>query len=229
MKENRVEKILGMAFLGIGILLVGVALVCAIFSVRFQRGAQKVTGVITEIYGNSIEVSYTYHDRLYETPVSEYSSSMREGDSIKLYVSQDNPEHVRTEMLLFLPSLIFGIVGLPILIVGAVFLIILKSKKRKKQMLLKNGKAVDAVVTGGQKNYNLTVNGKHPWKLECKYEDIYSGETYLYSSYNVWKDPALYIGQNVRVYVDRNNPKKYYVDVDSLRTEQNGSRVFDYR
>lgn len=229
MKEQRVEKILGISFTAVAVLMVVIALICAMFSVRTQKESEKITGTITELHGKGIEVSYVYHDRMYETYLSEYSSSMHAGDSIVLYVSRDNPENVRTEMLLFLPTLILSVVGASFLIVGGVFFLIVGIKSRKKKDLLQNGRVVEATVTGGQMNYSMSVNGRHPWKLECKYEDTYTGATYLYSSYNIWKDPFLYMGQIVKVYVDRENPRKYYVDVDSLSAEQNDNAVFDYR
>lgn len=229
MKENRVEKILGISFAAAAVLLMVIALICAMFSVKFQKESEKINGIITELHGKGIEVSYTYNGRQYETYLSEYSSSMRAGDNIELYVSQENPENVRTEMLLFLPTFILSVVGTPFLIIGTVFGCIVWRKNKKKKDLLQNGRVVEAVVTGGRMNYNMRVNGRHPWKMECKYEDTYTGATYLYSSYNIWKDPFLYIGQIVKVYVDRENPRKYYVDVDSLFSEQHDNKIFDYR
>ncbi len=229
MKEQRAEKIVGISFMSAAVLMVVIALICAMFSIKFQKESEKLTGIITELHGKGIEVSYTYNGRQYETYLSEYSSSMRAGDSIELYVSRDNPENVRTEMLLFLPTFILSVVGTPFLIIGAVFFLIVWRKNRKKKDLLQNGRVVEAVVTGGRINYNMRVNGRNPWKLECKYEDTCTGATYLYSSYNIWKDPLLYIGQIVKVYVDRENPRKYYVDVNSLWSEQNDNTIFDYR
>ena len=43
-------------------------------------------------------------------------------------------------------------------------------------------------------------------------------------------DPELYIGQQVSVYVEGENYKKYYVDVDSLcATGSYGVQIHDYR
>ena len=87
-----------------------------------------------------------------------------------------------------------------------------------------------AEITGGMLNYNYRLNGRHPWKLECRYEDIFTGAVYLFSSENIWIDPQMYIGQQVAVYVDGENYKKYYVDVDSLLAAENSrSQIYDYR
>ena len=228
-KEYLVEKVLGISFFAAGMVLMILALVFAWHSCNIQKSSEKVAGTIIHNYGNSVEVSYTYEGRAYETILSEYSSSMHTGDEIALYVNKENPTKVRTEMLLFLVTYIFGGISIPFLIIGLVFLLVLRAKKNKKRNLLQNGRMVEAVVTGGMINYNVRVNNRHPWKLECRFEDTFTGATYLFSSNNIWKDPFLYVGQNVKVYLDRENPKKYYVDIDSLTDLEETGKIFDYR
>ena len=238
-KENGVEKLLGICFFAVGILMIVIAIICAAFSGNTKKTAEKVTGTITGIYssrgddtnGNSsITVAYTYNGKQYETGLSEYSSSMWVGKDITLYVNRDNPRKVRTEELLFLPTLILAIIAVPFLVIGGIFLLITMKQRKKKEYLMQHGKRIMAEVTGGSRNLNYTVNGRHPWKLECRYEDVFSGEIYLFSSSNVWMDPELYIGRQVTVYVDGDNYRKYYVDVESLSAEGSyGVQIHDYR
>ena len=84
-KESRVEKILGISFFAVGVLMLVIALVCAFFSWNAKRTSEEVTGTITEIYsgrgdnstGNSgISVEYSYRGQKYEGYLSEYSSGM---------------------------------------------------------------------------------------------------------------------------------------------------------
>lgn len=49
-KESRVEKILGISFFAVGVLMLVIALVCAFFSWNAKRTSEEVTGTITEIY-----------------------------------------------------------------------------------------------------------------------------------------------------------------------------------
>ena len=238
-KENGVEKLLGICFFAVGILMIAIAIICAVFSGNTRKTAEKVTGTITGIYssrgddstGNSsITVAYSYNGKQYETGLSEYSSSMWVGKDITLYVNRDNPRKVRTEELLFLPTLILAIIAVPFLIIGGIFLLLAMKQRKKKEYLMQHGKRIMAEVTGGSRNLNYTVNGRHPWKLECRYEDVFSGEIYLFSSSNVWMDPELYIGRQVTVYVDGDNYRKYYVDVESLSAEGSyGVQIHDYR
>lgn len=229
MKETRLEKIFAICFSAVTVVLLGVALICAGFAFKTQKEADLITGVIMDIYGEGTEVSYVYHGREYEAYLTETSSSMRPGEAIELYVQQNNPEKVRTKALLFLPVWILSVIGVCFFIVALVFIILAGTKGKKKRYLLAEGRAVEAVVIGGHMNYSVSVNGRHPWKLECQYEDISQNATYLYSSYNIWQDPQLYVGQTVRVYIDRQNPKKYYVDVEKLLATQTDKRIMDYR
>lgn len=127
---------------------------------------------------------------------------------------------------LYILPIVFGSIGTPFLLVGIGFLIFVGKMDGKKKALMQNGNLIYAEVTGGSEVFNVQVNGRHPWKLECRYEDPFSGEIYLYSSRNTFTDPYPYIGQQIAVYVDKNDPSKYYVDIQSLRQQEN---VHDFR
>lgn len=230
MQESRVEKILGSSFLGVGVLLFIVAFICAVFSWNTKRDAEEVAGIITDIGNSNVTVSYSLNGQQYDTTINEYSSSMAEGEKIRLYVNRENPHKVRTGELLYLSTFIFCIVGVPFVVMGIVFLLVVVRRKKKQQYLMQNGRKIFAEVTGGSRNYHYDVNGKHPWKLECKYDDPSTGAVYLFASGNIWTDPQFYVGQQIAVYVEGENYKKYYVDVESLISSQNsGTHVYDYR
>lgn len=128
--------------------------------------------------------------------------------------------------LLYLPAFVLCCVGLPFLLIGGFFIFLSYRKKRKKQRLMQTGRRLPAEVTGSRMNFNYTVNGRHPYQLECRYTDPATGAVYLFCSYNIWIDPELYVGQQVMVYADPADYGKYYVDVDSLQSER---AVYDYR
>lgn len=123
-------------------------------------------------------------------------------------------------------GLIFGIIGVVFFFIGLVFMVVCIFAGNKKKKLLATGQKVYAEVTGGDYCYNVQVGRRHPFYLECKYVDPVTGATYLYRSETTWTDPTYYIGQSVDVYVDRENPKRYYVDVESLEKKV---EIYDYR
>lgn len=224
-EENRVEKIIGISFLVIGILLVAGSFLATYLSIQHKATSQKVMGVVVGTY-NGTEVEYTFREKEYEVTLSESSSNIHVGDEIALYVNPTNPKNVRTAELLFLQSFILSIVGLPFLIIGIVFLIIVRRRSKTKKLLIQTGRKIYAKVTGGEMVYNYMVNNRHPFKLECTYTDFGTGAVYLFSSRNMWLDPNFYIGQQIEVYVNPDNYKKYYVNVDSL---QKAVEVYDFR
>lgn len=126
--------------------------------------------------------------------------------------------------------LTFAVVGSVFTIVGLAFLIHSKRQKNKRKQLMESGERLFAEITGGYLDYSLRINGRYPYRLECRYEDPFSGESYLYRSGPVWFDPSLFTGQQVTVYANRNDRSIYYVDTDFLGYNgQSASAVHDYR
>lgn len=231
-KGKLIEKIFAICFGGVGALIFVIGIILAINSLKFINGADEVRGLVTYA-DNGTDVTYTYNGKEYESHSSVYSSGIREGDRVKIYVDRENPRRIEIAEVIFLPTLILCIIGLPFLLVGIGFMIALVRSGNKKKKLMANGKKLYTEVTGGSQNFNYTVNGRHPYKLECQYTDPYTGAVYLYSSGNVWIDPNLYIGRQVAVYVDPADFSKYYVDVDSLN-EANAlndtqANIYDFR
>lgn len=120
-------------------------------------------------------------------------------------------------------------VGIPFFLVGLGFVIAVKVMDKKKNRLLQHGKKIYAEVTGSQIVYQVSVNGRHPNRLECRYTDEFTGDVFLYSSRDIFGDTYPYVGQQVAVYVNPDNPADYYVDVDSLGKEEYQGNVHDFR
>ncbi|WP_455715499.1 DUF3592 domain-containing protein [Anaerosporobacter sp.] len=125
-------------------------------------------------------------------------------------------------------KIIYCSIGGIFAIIGAVFLLVTMRNKKKKKRLIENGRKYYAEVIGAIINYQVQVNRKYPYRLDCKYIDEITGVTYLYRSGNVWENPDQYIGLQVPVYVNRDKPKEYYVAVEELSIS-NGAMFCDYR
>ena len=65
-------------------------------------------------------------------------------------------------------------------------------------------------------NYNVSVNGRHPFVVSCKYEAV-DGTVHIFKSRYLYFNPEPLLKNNVvHVYVDNNSFKKYYVDIDEV-------------
>lgn len=110
----------------------------------------------------------------------------------------------------------FGGMGLLFFTLGLVFIITLGNKKRTSQRLLDNGNYVVAEIFDISQNYNVSVNGRHPFVVSCKYEAM-DGAVHIFKSRYLYFNPEPLLKNNVvRVYVDNDNFKKYYVDIDEV-------------
>lgn len=224
MRESRVEKLLGGVFLAAGIVMLLIVAIFEMYAVKYKAGALKVEGTVEEV-GNGTEVSFIYEGEKLTAHLTERSSNTRPGDSIALYVDREDPYKVKSTLTFWIFPLVFGCVGVPFLLIGLGFLIAVGVSGKKKKDLLANGRKLCAEVTGGRINYSQSVNGRHPSKLECRYEDPVTGAEYRFSSKNVWFDPEVYVGQQVTVYVKPDDFSKYYVDISGL----DDSNIHDFR
>lgn len=116
--------------------------------------------------------------------------------------------------ILFL--LIFGGIGLLFFILGLIFLIVVAQKKARSDKLLNAGNYVMAEILEVALNYNVAVNRRHPYIVRCRYQDMY-GNVHIFKSRDLYFDPTdLFKDQMVKVYVDGENYKRYYVDIDEV-------------
>jgi len=118
------------------------------------------------------------------------------------------------ESIVFLFS--FGGIGLFFFVLGLTFLITLGNQKKTAQRLLENGNYVVAEIFDISQNYNVSVGNKHPFVVSCKYEAV-DGTVHIFKSRYLYFNPEPLLKNNVvRVYVDNDNFKKYYVDIDEV-------------
>lgn len=143
-----------------------------------------------------------------------------------------NPETLdgmpRSDAKMF-TTIFMGVGGL-FALVGLIWLIILLAKRAGNKRLMTEGYKLEGTVVNSTMNANVRINGIHPYKLECRVNNPYDGNIYLYSSANITDDVSHLIGQTVNVYVDRNNPKKYYVDVyELINRHMLENNIIDFR
>ena len=221
-----IEKILALIFGVLGVIFIIVAVLLASHSGRIARTYIKTTAEITgfdisrrntdDRYSRRTAIKYEVEGQSLEQLLNEYSSSMYEGKIITVLVNPEDYYDVRTSTLLYLPAIIFGVVAIPFLVVSIILIVVMVSRNKRFSRIYEEGKRITAEVTGGRINRNYSVNNRHPWRLECRYEDTFTGEEHVFLSGNVWFDPNQYIGRPISVYILDGNFSNYYIDVDSL-------------
>ena len=225
-KNQFIEKILALIFGVLGVIFIIVAVLLASHSGRIARTYIKTTAEITgfdisrrntdDRYSRRTAIKYEVEGQSLEQLLNEYSSSMYEGKIIPVLVNPEDYYDVRTSTLLYLPAIIFGVVAIPFLVVSIILIVVMVSRNKRFSRIYEEGKRITAEVTGGRINRNYSVNNRHPWRMECRYEDTFLGEEHVFKSGNVWFDPNQYIGRPISVYILDGNFSNYYIDVDSL-------------
>ncbi len=98
--------------------------------------------------------------------------------------------------------------------IGAGFLISQHCKDARRERLIANGYYEMATVVGIEQNPYVRVNRSSPYHVICRIER--EGVLHEYRSEGYAFHPGVKPGDVVPVYLDRQNDKNYYVDVDSV-------------
>lgn len=226
MSGNKVENlawiiftIVGTVFVAIGIILFG--------SVFDYTNKIETTGIITRISlsgssendSNKVYVSYVAEGNEYESTLSGYSSSFYEGKEIEIYYDKDDPNKIGMKSLDLLFLIVPGI-GLVFLIIGGTGIFIKINRRNLGKRLKENGELIYADYVETIINTSYSVNGRYPYKIICEWTNPVDSEEYTFKSKNIWSNPEDIVEErNIKqfpVYIDKNNKKKYFVDIDIL-------------
>jgi len=109
---------------------------------------------------------------------------------------------------------VFSIIGLSILCAGIITAMFSLHRRAVIRKVVLDGHYVMAEAVNIRQNLSITVNGVSPYVLECHYRDPAANTLHVFRSPNLFYYPAELLGSPVRVFVDPENLRHYYVDVD---------------
>lgn len=116
-------------------------------------------------------------------------------------------------------GLIFGGTGLFFFLIGVIFLILHYNNKSSLKKIVDNGYYIMAEISNIDMNYNVNVNGRCPYVIYARYQDM-NGCIHTFHSRNIFFYPAGMMKNNmVKIYTRPDNFKKYYMDVDEILPE----------
>lgn len=227
MKENKIENLLWIMCATIGALFVIIGLaVCG--STFNYKDKVDITGTITEIssYKDNdknkkyeVYVSYFVEGKEYKSKLNGFSSSFYEGKEINIYYDKDNPNKISAKSLDLL-VLIFPGIGMIFLIIGTTGILVKIKKGKEEKSLRENGEIIYANYVETVRNTSYTVNRKYPYNIICEWNNPLDNKNYIFKSKNIWINPEKTIEEReIRqfpIYINRDNMKKYIIDIDSL-------------
>lgn len=206
-------KVLGLVLLLIGIVFLGVGTGFVIHDLQLDAH-YLIQGEITGFGNNGTYISYSVDGRNYESKVNYKSSFMRTGDTISIYYNPKNPKEISVKMPVF--TYVFLGIGIVMTVIGTVLLFIRGKRIYGRKRLIEEGYCVKAQITEICLNRTIQYNNKNPYYILCRYTDE-TGTVHEYRSDAILINPeGLLLSDSVLVYLDRDNPKRYYVDIDQV-------------
>lgn len=223
--KNLISKLFFLVFAFVGITLIISSFKIGKVASSFMETAKETTGTIVmiadnvnndgEVYHNVV-VEYKVKGRTYKEKSNYYSSSMREGQSIKIYYDPDNPRNIQTGgdkasslafWIMFFMGAVFTCVGVVPLLSGIL-------KKSNTAALKKNGELEYCKIISIDQDTTVSVNGRYSDRITFERTNPDTGESGTYRSQRIWEDVYQYVapGDSVPVYFDRKNNKKFLVD-----------------
>ena len=114
---------------------------------------------------------------------------------------------------------VFCGMGALLLIVGVICLSLEIGNRVRYNRMINSNQFIMAEISEITMNYALRVNSRHPYIVIGRYRDMY-GNIHTFRSRNLNFDPApLLRDQMVRIYVEGENFRHYYMDIDSVLPE----------
>ncbi|HHJ12480.1 MAG TPA: DUF3592 domain-containing protein [Chromatiales bacterium] len=205
---------------------------------RFDASAIRTTGTVIEVLrsreslssgsSSAHRIEYLYRPRVrftddngaereFLSSVATRSLQHQPGQQITVWYDPNDPATARIDRTSD------AVAGLMLLGMGAVFLLfgggfgLYLLRERARRRLRQTGTLVHAEIVEVEKNPSLQVNGRTPWRIRAQWKNPTTGKTHLFVSENLWLDPGPFLdNRTVKVYIERNNPKRHYMDVSFL-------------
>lgn len=226
---NKFFKFIGIFFLTLGILAIGIGVYFKIDIESFKKNAVETEATITHIDSKRhsdgdtsyvVKVSFLVDGQEYGGDLNYYSSSMYVGKKEKIYYDSSNPNHFKSGDDSFV-TWIFILVGTIASVVGGGCLIYIIRKNKKKDKLLAYNYVIHANIVGFNLDTSVSINGRNPYRMEATYINPADGKLYTYKSDALWADLSPVLAQRqittIPVYVNPNNFSEYYVDIRELQ------------
>ncbi len=142
-----------------------------------------------------------------------------EGDAVGVLYPAGSPRRARIDGFFSLwgAPLIFGGIGSVFFLIPFGIIATGRMKARRDAYLRRNGISIDTTFQSVALNESLSVNGRHPYVVLSQWQDPATSRVHVFQSGNVWYDPSSYLtGNPIKVFIQRNDPSKYVVDLSFL-------------
>ena len=181
----------------------------------------KNIGVMNKDSGAAIIITYDFKGKEYMCDLDYYSSEITIGQTLIIYLSEDDPTDFIYEKENKFGLYFCMIVGLSLLVGGLAFFFINKHNNKVNITLLKEGKVIEATILYADEDERKSSFDKHPFIFTCVYKNSETNEEKIYTSDSVYcKNKVIsYIGKTIKIYVDPNDYNNYYIDIKQFEKQ----------
>jgi hypothetical protein len=219
------------SIVGIG-MLVGAFIVYKDTS-SFIAGAAKAEGTVVDLVKvtsrQAISYKPTVHFIDHNGQTIEFTSSASskppsysKGQKVNVFYNPTKSQIAEIEgfFTLWGGSVLLGIFGGVLLMIGGGIILAGVLKNNKNENLKKNGTPIDTELQSVERMTTSQDNGMYPFIISTKWQNPTTSELHIFQSDNIWFDPTSYVEcKRITVFIEKGNPKKYYVDLSFLPTQ----------
>lgn len=217
-RANPVFIIVGGVFSAIAVIFIAVIAVIAADVSEFRKNAEEISAVITGLdyytaglSGTECDVyiSYEYDGEEYSGTLSYYTSDMRVGDMVDIYVDPECPWEIRSDSAIL--YIVFGIMAVVFGAVGGVLIGIEAHRAVYVNRLISENMYIYAQYAGEQPS-NTYVNHVRYMCSVFEYCDPFGNRRVFLSPPHHPSKCGYCMGDSEVVYVDiEKDPSRYYV------------------
>ena len=220
MKKNKSIRWTYILFAIVGSIFAIIGSLLVVKTITFKFNAEEVMALITDIdsYDEVVKVQYEYEGFAFDVTLDTYSSGMREGEWIPVYVNRDDPTEVVEPGTYLGMGIGFAGLGLIAVLVSVIPLLRGRNAKKRLEKLRISGVRLRATIDEITLNERIAVNEQHPYIILCSYVDEMSGAKFQFKSNNIWEDVESLcdVGSPIDVWVKADDYLDYVIDVESL-------------
>lgn len=215
----------------IGAIIFIVALFVIKSELNVVRNGIETTGIVVDqSVSKSSNGSYLYHPIIqfstednreitFRSPEGRSQSRFHLGERINVIYLPTEPHRATINNFLGLygAGTILSIFGLVFASTGLIPLYFIRRRATRDQRLKRDGMPINVKISEIIINNHIRFNHRNPYQIIADYHDTLNNRLIRYKSGYIFFDPTPYINREfVTVYVDKKNPKIYYLDISFL-------------
>jgi hypothetical protein len=151
----------------------------------------------------------------FTSSIRTYPPAYDVGEKVSVLYDETNPNDasINSFFPLWASTIIFGSLGTLFSAIGITMFGIDLFRNRKNNHLIENGMKITTKLHSIEFVTGLVVNGRNPYRIRSLWKNPRTAETHIFSSDNIWFDPTGHVPEEITVYIEHENPKRYSMDL----------------